>query len=273
MNYEKNNIVKKREALTSPSSMIGKKAGVSVLRIFFACIVLLAVMGISLGLGAYRGILDNSPDISDVNIIPVGQASFIYDAEGNQIQKLSSAKSGSNRTPISIEQIPLYMQHAIVAIEDERFYEHNGIDIRGILRSGFTALKTKFNSTQGASTITQQLLKNNVFTDWVSESKVQRVKRKIQEQYLAVKLEKSLTEQGRDTKSVILENYLNTINLGAGTYGVQEASKKYFNKDAKYLTLSECAVLAAITQNPYKWNPLNFLKKMPNAAKQFWIKC
>lgn len=267
MNYEKNNIVKKREALTSPSSMIGKKAGVSVLRIFFACIVLLAVMGISLGLGAYRGILDNSPDISDVNIIPVGQASFIYDAEGNQIQKLSSAKSGSNRTPISIEQIPLYMQHAIVAIEDERFYEHNGIDIRGILRSGFTALKTKFNSTQGASTITQQLLKNNVFTDWVSESKVQRVKRKIQEQYLAVKLEKSLTEQGRDTKSVILENYLNTINLGAGTYGVQEASKKYFNKDAKYLTLSECAVLAAITQNPYKWNPLNFPEKNAERRK------
>lgn len=257
MNYGKNNIVKKREQLTSSTSMIGKKAGVSVLRMFFICMVFLAVMGTCLGFGAYNGILDNSPDISDVNIIPVGQASFIYDAEGNQIQKLSSAKSGSNRTPISIDQIPLNMQHAIVAIEDERFYEHNGIDIRGILRAGVTAVRTKFKSTQGASTITQQLLKNNVFTDWVSENEMQRIKRKIQEQYLAVKLEKSLKEEGRDAKSVILENYLNTINLGSGTYGVQEASKKYFDKDAKDLTLSECAVLAAITQNPTRWNPLN----------------
>lgn len=112
----------------------------------------------------------------------------------------------------------------MVAIEDERFYEHNGIDVRGIARAGMKAITTG-NFSEGASTITQQLLKNNVFTDWTNEStQLERFTRKFQEQYLAVQIEKKYD------KNVILENYLNTINLGAGSYGVQAASKNTLTK-------------------------------------------
>ena len=172
---------------------------------------------ISLGVGILRGLIDSAPDISDVNIMPLGNASFIYDADGNELQKLTGA--GGNRISISIDEIPLNMQHAIVAIEDERFYEHNGIDPSGILRAAVVGVTNGFNFTEGASTITQQVLKNNVFTDWMDENTLERFRRKFQEQYLALELEKYLTEQGEDTKSVIIENYLNTIDP-SGTYTV-----------------------------------------------------
>ena len=143
------------------------------------------------------------------------------------------------------------LQHAVVAIEDERFYEHNGIDVRGILRA-FVKNLSSGDLSEGASTITQQLLKNNVFTNWTQESTwLERFTRKIQEQYLAVEIEKKIND-----KNVILENYLNTINLGAGTYGVQAAARKYFNKDVWDLNLSECTTLAGITQNPTQYNPI-----------------
>ena len=159
--------------------------------------------------------------------------------------------SGSNRVYVTIDEIPLDLQHAFVAIEDARFYEHNGIDITGIVRAGITGI-TSGRFSQGASTITQQLLKNNVFTDWTSESSfADKMERKIQEQYLAIQLEKV------EDKDWILENYLNTINLGQNTLGVQAASQRYFNKDVSELTLSECAVIAGITQNPSRYNPVS----------------
>ena len=150
-----------------------------------------------------------------------------------------------------------------MAIEDERFYEHNGIDVRGILRAGVKALTTG-SFSEGASTITQQLLKNNVFTNWTNEStQVERFTRKLQEQFLAIEIEKKIGD-----KNVILENYLNTINLGAGSYGVQAASKKYFNKDVWDLNLSECATLAGITQNPTKFNPITNPKANSKRRKE-----
>lgn len=256
MHFGKNDVAKKREKLTSSSSMVGKKAGVSALRVLFLSLIAVGFIVVCAGIGAFRGIIDNTPDISEVNISPAGQATFIYDADMNQVQKLTDADSGSNRISIPIDEIPLDMQHAIVAIEDERFYEHNGIDVRGILRAFVKGVTNGLNFDEGASTLTQQLLKNNVFTNWTNEGKVERFVRKFQEQFLALELEETLTAQGKDAKSVILENYLNTINLGAGSYGVQAASKRYFDKDAKDLTLSECAVLAAIPQSPTKYNPI-----------------
>ena len=202
-----------------------------------------------MGIGAFKGLIDNAPDISEVNIVPVGEATFVYDANGNQLQKLTAPNS--NRMPVSIEQIPLDLQHAVVAIEDERFYEHNGIDIKGILRAGVRGILNGGNFTEGASTITQQLLKNNVFTGWTNESIVQRFKRKFQEQYLAIQLEKQIKD-----KNIILENYLNTINLGNGNFGVQAAAQDYFGKNVNELTLSECTVIAGISQNPTKFNPV-----------------
>lgn len=249
MNYGKKSILKKRKSLTSRSSMLGKRASVTSLRVFFVGLITLCVLIICLGVGSFRGIIDNAPEASEVNITPLGAATYVYDDEGNKIQKLTAPDS--NRIPVSIDQIPVEMQHAFVAIEDERFYEHNGIDIRGILRAGFKGLSSG-NFSEGASTITQQLLKNNVFTSWTEESTdIERFKRKFQEQYLALKVEKEIND-----KNVILENYLNTINLGAGTYGVQAAARRYFDKDVWELDLSESAMIAGITQNPTRYNPL-----------------
>ena len=249
MKYGRKAIARKRNALISRTSMLGKKANVSLIRFLLLLIIALFVCTACLGIGSVKGVIDNAPAAADVDIMPLGYATFLYDDEGNQLRKL--AAPDANRLPVSIDQIPLDLQHAVVAIEDERFYEHNGIDIRGILRAAVRALTTG-SMSEGASTITQQLLKNNVFTNWTRESSnLERITRKLQEQYLAIQIEKKIGD-----KSIILENYLNTINLGAGAYGVQAAARQYFNKDVWDLNLSECATLAGITQNPTKYNPI-----------------
>ncbi|MBU5481266.1 transglycosylase domain-containing protein [Blautia sp. MSJ-19] len=249
MNYGKKSVSKKRNSLISRTAMMGKRAHVSLIRVLFVALITICVVIGCTGIGAFRGIIDNAPDANDIDISPLGYATFLYDGDGNQLRKLTAPSS--NRLPVSIEQIPLDLQHAVVAIEDERFYEHNGIDVRGILRA-FVKNISSGDLSEGASTITQQLLKNNVFTNWTQESTwLERFTRKIQEQYLAVEVEKTI-----NNKDVILENYLNTINLGAGTYGVQAAARKYFNKDVWDLNLSECATLAGITQNPTQYNPI-----------------
>ena len=189
-----------------------------------------------------------APDIDSITVSPTESATYICDQEGNYLRKLTLATS--NRDIVALEEIPLSLQNAIIVIEDQRFYEHGGIDIRGILRAFLSGI-TSGSFSEGASTITQQLIKNNVFTEWTQENSFKdRFSRKIQEQYLALQLE------DRMSKEEILENYLNTINLGAGCYGVQSASRRYFGKDISRLTLSEAAVLAAIPQNPTGYNPI-----------------
>ena len=189
-----------------------------------------------------------APDIDSITVSPTESATYICDQEGNYLRKLTLATS--NRDIVALEEIPLSLQNAIIVIEDQRFYEHGGIDIRGILRAFLSGI-TSGSFSEGASTITQQLIKNNVFTEWTQENSFKdRFSRKIQEQYLALLLE------DRMSKEEILENYLNTINLGAGCYGVQSASRRYFGKDVSRLTLSEAAVLAAIPQNPTGYNPI-----------------
>ena len=248
MNYGKKSTARKRNFLISRSSMMGKRARVSFIRILFVSLIALCIGVTCLGIGSFRGVIDNAPDVNDIDIMPLGYATFLYDDQGNQIRKL--AAPNSNRLPVTLDQIPEDLQHAVVAIEDERFYEHNGIDVKGILRAGVKAITTG-DFSEGASTITQQLLKNNVFTNWTSESTwLEKFTRKFQEQYLAVQVEK------KTDKNTILENYLNTINLGAGAYGVQAAARQYFDKDVWNLNLSECATLAGITQNPTRFNPI-----------------
>ena len=248
MNYGKKSAAQKRNSLISRSSMMGKRARVSFIRLLFVSLIALCIGVTCLGIGSFKGVIDNAPDVNDIDIMPLGYATFLYDDQGNQIRKL--AAPDANRLPVTLDQIPVELQHAVVAIEDERFYEHNGIDVRGILRAGVKAL-TSGDFSEGASTITQQLLKNNVFTNWTSEStQLERFTRKFQEQYLAIQVEK------KTDKDTILENYLNTINLGAGAYGVQAAARQYFDKDVWDLNLSECATLAGITQNPTKFNPI-----------------
>lgn len=249
MNYGKKGIRAKQQAVSSKGGKWGRKIALIILKLSLVFILVVGIIGASAAFGVFKGIIDTSPDISNIDVSPTGFSTFIYNSEGKQTAKLVAADS--NRIPVTMDQIPSNLAHAFVAIEDERFYNHNGIDIQGIFRAAVTGIKNKFHFSQGASTITQQLLKNNVFTGWTDESQIERIKRKIQEQYLALELEKVMS------KDKILENYMNTINLGQNTLGVQAASHRYFNKNVYELTLSECAVIAGITQNPSKYNPIS----------------
>lgn len=197
-------------------------------------------------------LIASAPDIDTITVSPAESATYICDQEGNYLRKLTLASS--NRDIVALKEIPKTLQQAMIAIEDSRFYEHGGIDIRGILRAFWKGI-TRGSFSEGASTITQQLIKNNVFTEWTQENSFyDRFRRKIQEQSLAIQLE------DRMSKDEILENYLNTINMGAGCYGVQCAAQRYFGKNVSELTLSEAAVLAAIPQNPSGNNPILYPK-------------
>lgn len=248
MNYGKQGVHKQQLALNAKGPRWAHKLLLLLFEFLLVAIISLGIITCAFGLGVFKSIIAAAPSLDTITVTPKGEASFIYDTDGNEIGKLVSANA--NRIIVDYDQIPINLEHAFVAIEDKRFYQHNGIDIEGILRAGFKAVKNG-KLGQGASTITQQLLKNNVFTDWASEeNNVQKIKRKIQEQYLAIQLEKN------STKEAIITSYMNTINLGQNTLGVQTASLRYFGKDVSELTLSECAVIASITQNPSKWNPI-----------------
>ena len=250
MNYGKKSVKRKKRKLQSTSRKMGRKCMLTFTKVLLLFVLAGGIIGLCGGLGVFKGIIDSAPTITLEDASPTRYSSFIYDSDGNQIAKLIAADS--NRVPVTMEQIPQDLADAFVAIEDERFYQHNGIDIMGILRAGMTAIKTGFKRQEGASTITQQLIKNTVLTTWTQEKTLgERIKRKIQEQYLAIQLEKDTQD-----KSKILEQYMNTINLGQNTLGVQAASKRYFNKNVWDLSLSECATIAGITQNPSKYNPL-----------------
>lgn len=269
MNYGKKGIIQKKKKLNSSHTKMETKLGVTAIKLLFIVAIAFIVAGSCLALGAAQGIITSAPDVSTIDVSPEGYATKIYDNNGNEIQSLST--TGSNRIFVDIDNIPLQLQNAFIAIEDERFYEHNGIDIKGILRAG-TVFLTTGQLSEGASTITQQLLKNNVFKAY-NETTIEKIKRKIQEQYLAVKLETVMD------KKTILGNYLNTINLGNGYYGVQTAAQGYFGKDVSELTLSECAVIASITQSPAGLNPIKYptenqkrqLKVLKNMLEQGYI--
>ena len=253
MNYSKKGVRKKQQALHSTGKKWSRKITFTFVQVFLIALIGIAIIGTSAGIGAFKGILDTAPDIGNIDVTPSGFSTFVYNIEGTQIQKLVS--TDSNRIPVTIDMVPQDLKDAFVAIEDSRFYDHNGIDIKGIIRAGVVGIQNRHFS-EGASTITQQLLKNNVFTDWTSEdSLADKFKRKFQEQYLALELEKVMD------KDTILINYMNTINLGQNTLGVEAASRRYFNKSVSDLNLSECAVIAGITQNPSRFNPITHPEK------------
>lgn len=258
MNYGKTSLKRRARQIDHKPVKVRRKIGVIFGKILLICILILGVVGVSTVVGAVKGILASAPDISAVDVIPTGFSTTVLASDGSEIATLVA--EGSNRRSVTLDEIPKDLQHAVVAIEDERFYEHNGIDLKGIARALVADLKS-MDFTQGASTITQQLVKNNVLSEqWESEntgdiSKIEKmerqIQRKIQEMYIAVELEKKV-----DDKDWILENYLNSINLGNNTLGVQAAAERYFGKDVSELTLSECAVIAGITKNPSGYNPI-----------------
>ena len=267
MNYNKSSTKKQINKKDATSTKVKNKVLFTSLKTILIIIAVLIVVGGAAVLGIAKGIIDSAPDISELDVVPTGYATTVLAEDGTQIATLVG--EGANRKYVTIDEIPSHLQKAFIAIEDSRFYEHNGIDPKGIARAFFVGLSNG-EFSEGASTITQQLIKNNVLTTWTGETTfLDSLQRKIQEQYLAVKLENLTKDKlGDSSKDWILENYLNTINLGSNTLGVQSASQKYFGKDVSELTLSESAVIAGITKNPYGYNPIRFPEKNAERRKK-----
>lgn len=210
----------------------------------FLILILLIMMGGTVFMGAVGGgvikILQAAPDI-DPSLInsSLDQTTMIYDQNGVLIEKVQAVEL---RTSVGIDQMPENLKKAFIAIEDDRFLTHHGVDPIGIASSMLDNVRAG-GLIRGASTITQQLVRNVYLS---SEKKMQR---KITEAYLALQIEKAMT------KDQILEAYLNRISLGQNAYGVQEAAQTYFSKDVKDLNLAESALLAGIPRNPAKFSP------------------
>ena len=215
---------------------------ITFFKILIGLIIFIVVVGAGVGIGFVIANIDAKPDIS-TDIVPPA-SSQIYDSAGNEIANIHAVE---NRMPVKIEQIPADLQNAFIAVEDNRFYEHKGVDPKGLLRAFYANLRNQ-EITEGGSTITQQLAKNAYLTQ------EQTFKRKIQEIFLAIQIEKQYTKQE------ILEMYLNQIYFGQGAYGVQAAAKVYFDKNVEELNLSECALLAGIPKSPNYYSPFNNLQ-------------
>lgn len=258
MIFNNDAIKKELSGLLDTSRQARRHHLIFLLKIALAMFLILCFAGFAIGIGFVRGAIDAAPSLDILDVQPQGYASQIYDADGNLMQTL--VMEGSNREEVSFDQLPDDLVNAFIAIEDSRFYEHNGIDLKGILRAAYVGI-TSGRFSEGASTITQQLIKNNVLQGGYETSMADKLRRKIQEQFLAVKLEDQL-----DSKETILEYYLNTINLGGNCLGVQTAAHRYFGKNVWGLTLSECTVLAATTSNPSRYNPLTHPKE--NAVRR-----
>ena len=204
--------------------------------------IVFLVMLTGIGCGFLTASMNTKSDLAD-DIRPPA-SSLVYDSDGNEIATIHAAE---NRMPVKLDQVPQNLQDAFVAVEDNRFYDHIGVDPRGIARAIWANLRGRTVS-EGGSTITQQLAKNAYLTQ------DRTLKRKIQEVFLALRLEHQYT------KSEILELYLNQIYFGQGAYGVQAAARTYFGKDIEDLTLNECAMLAGIPKSPNYYSPLNNLQ-------------
>ena len=231
------------------ATRVRNKIGLMALRIALG-LVLVAGFGVTGAVfGLYSGILGNAPELDFDMVQPIYQSSVIICGRTNQ--ELHRLHAGHNAESVSIDQIPQHVQNAFIAIEDERFWEHNGVDVRGIGRATYRLITSGGATTEGASTITQQLIKNMLGrfdSNFIY---------KLQEQYLAVSFERQLTEAwGRQAaKEFILESYLNIINLGRSNYGVQAAALFYYGINVWELNVAQAATIAAITQNPSRFPP------------------
>ncbi len=212
----------------------------SLIKIIVAFMLILGTSGLGVIQGIANAYVDTTPELDLTKIENQDETSFIYDGNGNP-NPITSFVGLENRISATVEEVPDILKYAFVAVEDERFYTHNGIDIKRIFGAFFSNLRT--DSTQGGSTITQQLIKLRIL------SSEQTYKRKLQEAYLATELEKKYT------KDEILNSYMNTINLGSGNYGIKAAARDYFGKELNELTLRECAMLAGVANSSYLFNP------------------
>ena len=220
-------------------------------KILVALTLLLALMGTSCA--ALTDQLADLPKLKRKDLrFKLAQSSKVFDSDGRLLTTLHETE---NRTLVPLSRIPKRVRNAVIAIEDERFFEHEGVDLRAVFRALLTNAKSG-TIEEGGSTITQQLVKNVIIAPGAIADKT--LERKITEAALSRQLEQRLS------KKEILESYLNTVYFGNGAYGVQEAARTYFGRSVEGLTLAQAALLAGIIQSPEDYDPYDQLK----AAKQ-----
>lgn len=229
-----------------------KRKSLKVLKVAIITMLCIGIIGGATGIGIIMAVIKDVPKIDYTKVATsLNENSVILDEDGQLIEKIQAVEF---RTIVDISQIPEHVQNAFIAIEDERFRTHNGFDLKRIFGALWADIKAR-KVVQGASTITQQLVKNLYLFDEVDrDNLVNDVKRKIREMYLAIEMDKNLS------KDQILNAYLNTVNLGRGAYGVQAAAELYFDKDVSELTLVETAMLAAVPKSPTAYPPYILLK-------------
>ncbi len=214
----------------------------------FLTFVLIGVVGVCVG-GYYAlQVIKDSPEINPGNIYDMlSESSVLYDTNGDILMNIYKGNEGL-RNNVDYQDLPENLKNAFISIEDKTFWDHNGFNVVRIIGAVWNTIKSGFNTKiQGTSTITQQLARNIFLSSQKSERSMVR---KIREAYYTVLIERALS------KEQILEAYLNTVYLGYNTNGVGAAAKAYFNKDVKDLTVVECAMLAALPQNPLAYSPL-----------------
>ena len=233
--------------MTAPKK---RKRRLNVLRVFLLILIIAAVILVGAGTGFAVGVIRSMPDWQP-DQIQLAMTTFIYDKDGQLVEELHGEQ---NRIVVPLDKIPPNLQNAVIATEDIRFRQHHGVDPKGILRALWINLRSG-DIREGASTLTQQLARHA----FIENPMEQTLKRKIQEAIMAIQLERMYT------KEEILENYLNIVYLGPGTYGVEAASQLYFGKSVSDLDLAECAMLAGLIQAPGRYSPLE--AKNQEAAK------
>ncbi len=208
------------------------------LKLLIVAFIVLCVGAAGLAVGVAKAYIETAPTIDVSQLTISDRTSFLYDKNGDLITSIADVEF---RDWVDIDEIPDMLQNAFIAVEDVRFYKHSGVDFKRLFSAALEILGN--SNSSGGSTITQQLIKNKIL------GSQRNYKRKIQEAYLAIQLEKVVS------KETILEAYLNDIYLGESNYGIKTAAKDYFGKELPDLTIRECAMLAGLPQAPYSYNP------------------
>lgn len=217
-----------------------KKIGWKIFRVFLFICIAIAIIGTGAVLGVVSSIINDTESVDLEELETLKLTSFIYDKDGNEIATLYDVQ---NRVSAQYKDLPKNLVNAVVAIEDERFFTHKGVDVKRTAGAIVTYILNGGKSNFGGSTITQQLVKN------ITDDKESTWKRKIREWYRAYSLEKKLK------KEQILESYLNTIYYGNKSWGIEIAAQRYFGKTVSEIDLAESACLAAAIQSPEATNP------------------
>ena len=220
----------------------GKKIGWKIFRVCIFLFIALAIIGGGIAFGVLTGIIEDTEQIAAEDLV-LKENSIMYSSDGTEIAQLMGAE---NREIVAYTDIPKHLIDAVVAIEDERFFEHNGVDLKRTIGAIFNFIIHLGKSDFGGSTITQQLVKNT------TDDREQSWTRKVREWYRAIALEEEL---GENAKEQIMEQYLNTIFLGENSYGVEKASEVYFGKRVTEISIAEAACIASLIQAPSAYNP------------------